>query len=43
MTQEFKSDGFGESPARRLGVLYVASFSVIVELPDADRLRDLRP
>ena len=29
MTREFKTDGFGESPAP-LGVLYVASFSVIV-------------
>ena len=30
MTQEKKSDGPVQSPARRLGVLYVASFSVIV-------------
>jgi signal transduction histidine kinase len=30
MTQVIKSDGLGESPARRLGILYVASFCVIV-------------
>ncbi len=30
MTQEIKCDELAESPARRLGVLYVASFSVIV-------------
>jgi signal transduction histidine kinase len=30
MTQVIKSDGLVESPARRLGILYVASFCVIV-------------
>jgi signal transduction histidine kinase len=30
MNQETKGDNLAESPARRLGVLYVASFSVIV-------------
>jgi signal transduction histidine kinase len=42
MTQEFKSDGFGESPARRLGVLYVASFSVIVGISAFNQVLILR-
>ncbi len=42
MTQEIKSDGFGESPARRLGVLYVASFSVIVVISAFNQVLILR-
>jgi signal transduction histidine kinase len=42
MTQEPKRDGLAESPARRLGVLYVASFSVIVLISGVNQAFVLR-